>query len=340
MNFEDSDLETAKLSEQLLQTYEGLKKVAWHWFGYHFMVGPTPFAMSIFRTCASLDASTDGIGRQLLADLLNIGGRERDEGQYEQVLQKLAEMLVLERIVNSDWPEGTTFEYEPKAFKDGPQPELLVSFNGKRLVVEVKAPSLLRHIRNRGSNGTQLTYQGLMPLPMAEQAFGEKGITLPRDHPVADFLKSADRKFEGFRDGDTASLLVIVWDDHIYEPISVLMNEQSGLLTPRSFQRDPDTNAALKFPNVDAIVALRHLNYFVLASREEQLLDRLDGMDFGDHRALPNKSIGVSNPEAVSSHVYDQLRALPFGHDALIGAEYRVQDMVSWVGGEQNVKEE
>lgn len=332
-------MDVEKFEEQMLQAYDGLQEVGWHWFGYHFLNGPTPFAMSIFRTCASLDASTNGIGRQLLAELLSIGGRERDEDQYEQLLQKLAEMLVLERVVNSDWPEGTVFEYEPEAVRGSPRPELLVTCNEMRLVVEVKAPSLLRHIRNRASNRVQLPYRDSMSITTAEQISGEDGVTLPRDNPISDFLKSADRKFEGFRNGNTASLLVIVWDDYIYEPISTLMNESSGLLTPRSFQRDPDTGVPLKFPNVDAIVALRHLNYFILASRERPLFDRVDGMDFGDEQALPNVAIGVSSLEAVPQHVYDQLRALPFGHGALLGAEYHVTDMVFMVDTRQQDQE-
>ncbi|WP_417272084.1 hypothetical protein [Celeribacter halophilus] len=332
-------IDAEKFKEQMLQTWKGLQEVGWHWFRYHFMTGPTPFAMSIFHTCASLDESTDGIGRQLLADLLRIGGRERDEDQYEQLLQKLAEILVLERIVSSDWPEGTTFEYEPEAVRGGPRPELLVTSGNMRLVIEVKAPSLLRHIRNRASNATQLAYRDAVLRTTVEQISEDKGITLPRDNPVLDFLKSANRKFEGFRNGTTASLLVIVWDDYIYEPISVLMNERSGLLTPQSFQRDAETGAALTFPNVDAIVVLRHLNYFIAASREEPLGDRLNGMDFGSDRAMPNVAFGVSNIEAVPQHVYDRLRALPYGHDALMGAEYHVADMVFWVDVERYGKQ-
>lgn len=324
-----------KFSEQMMQVWTGLRDVGWHWFGYHFMNGPTPFAMSILNKCALLDESTEGIGHQLLAELICIGGRKRDEDQYEQLLQKLAEMLVLERIVSSDWPDGTTFEYEPEAIKGGPRPELLVTSDNMRLVIEVKAPSLFKHIRNRCANGTQLTYRDGMPLTAAQQVFHDSGTTLPRDNPVADFLKSADRKFEGFRDGSTASLLVVVWDDYIYEPISVLMNEQSGLLTPRSFVKDADTGAALAFPNVDAIVALRHLNYFISASKGKPLYDRVDGMDFGDNSALPNVSFPVSDHNAVPQHIYSQLRALQFGDSALMGAEYNVTDMVFWINAEQ-----
>lgn len=325
------DIKPEKFSEQMLQVWEGLRQVGWHWFSYHFRNGPTSFAMSILQTCASLDDCTKGIGRQLLGDLLQIGGREKDEGQYEQLLQKLAEMLVLERIIRAEWPADTTFEYEPQAIPNGPRPELLVTAGDTRLVIEVKAPSLLQHIRNRASNGTQLTYRDGVPLPIAEEISDDKGITLPRDNPVFDFLKSADRKFEGFRDGKTASLLVIVWDDYIYEPISALMNEQSGLLTPQSFKRAPNTDTALTFPNVDAIVALRHLNDFISASREEPLHDRTSGMDFGDDHAMPNVAFDVSDINAVPPHVYKQLRALPFGHEALWGAEYQVMDMVFWV---------
>lgn len=323
--------EAQNFADQMQNAWSALDKTGWHWFSYHFHNGPTPFARSILRACASLDSKTDDIGKQLLDDLLSIGGREKDRDQYEQLLQKLAEILVLERIITSDWPDGTTFQYEPEAVRGGPRPELLVVANNIRLAVEVKAPSLLRHIRNRHANGVQLAYRDGVPLPSAREISGGDGLTLPRDYPILDFLKSANRKFEGFRDGETATILVIVWDDYIYEPISVLMNGQSGLLTLNSFERDPETGEALKFENIDAVIAIRHLNYFIMGAGEEYIYDRNDGMDFGGDAAMPNVLFTVSEVRAIPDHIISRLRAYPYGHDVLIGAEYRVQDTVFWV---------
>jgi hypothetical protein len=219
--------------------------------------------------------------------MTSIGGRERDEAQYEQLLQKLGEMLVIRQLVSCPWPAGTTFQHEPAATPGGPRPELLVTYPQGSLIVEVKTPALLGHIRNRASNDTQLAYRGGVSLELAK-GLAQGSVTLPRDNPVLDFLKDGERKFAAFRsDPRTVSLLVIIWDDFIYEPISTFVNPGSGLLTDRSYARSGD-GTAQTYPTVDAIVVLRHLNYFIFGSREEALGDRISAMDFGGENALPN----------------------------------------------------
>lgn len=314
-----------------LKAIDGLAATGWHWFGYHFHCGPTAFAMSIMESCASINRRAANIGSDLLGELVGIGGREKDEAQYEQLLQKLAEILVIERVVNCPWPEATAFDHEPAANPGGPRPELLVTTPKYRLVVEVKTPGLLRHIRARQANDVQLAYRGGIPLNEA-QKLARGAVTLPRDNPVLDFLRDGERKFAGFRKKpDTTSLLVIVWDDYIFEPISVLVNEGSGLLTHNSYSRA--TNGAAEiFPNVDAIVALRHLNYFIAGSREEHLMDRQNGLDFGDSNALPNVLFTLPGARQMPDFVLDALRAYPHDDPGLrMFAEYNPQDIVFWI---------
>lgn len=329
---ENASMTPEQFGTLLMEAYGGVATVGWHWFGYHFHNGPTGFARSIMTACADIDDHTPGIGTVLFRELLAIGGRDRDNSQYEQLLQKLSEVLVIGRIVNCPWPQGTTFEHEPAATPGGPRPELLVTHPQGRLVVEVKTPALLDHIRKRGSNETQLAYRGSVPLEVARR-ISEEAVTLPRDNPVLDFLKDGERKFAAFRsDPSTASVLVIVWDDFIYEPISTLVNPGSGLLTDRSYARAPD-GTALRFPNVDAIVALRHYNYFTMGSREEPLGDRQSAMDFGDDNALPNVLFTSPAGRPVPQFVFDALRAVPHDDPELLRfAEYNVQDFVVWLG--------
>jgi len=282
-------------------------------------------------SCASINRRAANIGADLLDELVGIGGRERDEDQYEQLLQKLAEILVIERVVNCPWPDVTTFLHEPAANPGGPRPELLVSTPDGRLVVEVKTPALFKHIRARAANAVQLPYRGVVPLDVAER-LAQGTVTLPRDNPVLDFLRDGERKFAGFREEpNTTSLLVIVWDDYIYEPISALVNGASGLLTQSSYSRTA-TGTAEIFPNIDAIVALRHLNYFVAASREEPLIDRQNGLDFGDENALPNVLFTLPGARPIPDFVLDALRAYPHDDPGLrMFAEYNPQDIVFWI---------
>ncbi|MER9892052.1 hypothetical protein NKJ40_08090 [Mesorhizobium sp. M0119] len=314
----------------LTLAWEELEKTGWHWFSFHFFNGPRPFARCIIEACGRINDHSAGMGTTLFRELLSIGGVDRHQPHYEQLMQKLAEILVIERIVTSDWPEGTTFEHEPSAFSGGPRPELLVAFPGGRLVVEVKTPSMLNHVRQRHANGAQLAYRGVLTPDDARRTAGQDGLTLPRDYPVRDFLADADRKFAGFRDGNTASLLVVVWDDFIYEPISILANQRSGLLTPNTFERDQNGEPRT-YPNLDAVVVLRHLNYFIEGAAERDLMDRKDGMDFGDGRALPNVFFDVSGIDRIPVHVIERLRAYYYDDPGLLAmAEYNIQDVVFW----------
>jgi hypothetical protein len=95
-------------------------------------------------------------------------------------------------------------------------------------------------------------------------------VTLPRDNPILDFLHDGERKFAAFKEeGSTTSLLVVVWDDHIYERISTLVNEGSGLLTPDSFARQTDRTAET-FSNVDHVIPIRHMNHFVEGAADDR----------------------------------------------------------------------
>jgi hypothetical protein len=68
-------------------------------------------------------------------------------------------------------------------------------------------------------------------------------------------LYSANENFEGFKkyDNNFCGILVIVWDDYIYEPLTSLVSQSSGLFTDASFAKDKNNNI-LRFNNVDGVV--------------------------------------------------------------------------------------
>ena len=163
-----------------------------------------------------------GLGRQLIRDLGAIGGIDRHEPHYDQLMQKLAEILVLRQLLALSWPGGTTFEHEPALTRHGKRPELKVVTPEHVYLFEVKTPSLTAHARNRAKNDLQAPAR-MFERDILDRLAGEGGLTLPRDNPVKDFLIDAELKFAPFKAATRAtSLLVIVWDDHIYEPITVL----------------------------------------------------------------------------------------------------------------------
>jgi hypothetical protein len=68
-----------QFGQLLIEAYAGISYVGWHWFAYHFNVGPTPFAKSIIEACAEIDDHAPSIGTELLREMTSIGGRKRDE---------------------------------------------------------------------------------------------------------------------------------------------------------------------------------------------------------------------------------------------------------------------
>ena len=48
----------------------------------------------------------------MINNIAAIGGREKDWKQYEQLLQRLAELMVLRQLVTHDWPFTAAFALE------------------------------------------------------------------------------------------------------------------------------------------------------------------------------------------------------------------------------------
>lgn len=327
---EELDVETrGRLLKQALIAIGAAQ--GWHWFTYHFsMLPPHPLVRSIVDACAECERKLPGLGSRFIEELAKISGKEKHEPHFDQLLQKLAEVLVLRQLLSLNWPVGTQFQHEPAVSANGKRPELRVLTPKSNFLFEVKTPSLLEHIRARRMNAVQVAGR-VLPLDPLKKFAGDGGLTLPRDNPVKDFLQDADAKFAQFKAVQPeTSILIIVWDDFIYEPITVLRHEHCGLLTPNSYLKD-QAGAAVGFPHVDAVVLVRHLTYLYRATRDEALEERAHAMDFGNDRALPNVIISTKDPELIPDFVRDGLRALPLDHPLIQrAADYRPKDVVFW----------
>lgn len=303
----------------------------WHWFQFHFsFFPPHPFARSIVDACADCEMRIEGLGSQFIHDIANIKGKEKHQPHYDQLLQKLAELLVLRQLLGLAWPQGATFEHEPAVQAQGKRPELRVVTPDGAYLFEVKTPSLLEHAKSRWENALQAPGRTLPQEHLAQLAAGN-GLTLPRDNPVKDFLIDADKKFEQFKAvSPYTTILVIVWDDYIYEPVTVLTHQQCGLLTSNSYFKDAE-GQAMKFPNTDGVVIVRHLNYIIEAAAGRDLIDRNHALDFGTAKDLPNVLIPITDPLDLPNFVGEGLR-LKTLDDPLCqnAAEYHAQDMVMW----------
>lgn len=320
-----------ELQAFFLLTFDKINSTTWHWLRFHYSaIPPHPTAIQIADVCSRIEAGAPGLGVLFVDNIVALRDQEKHEPHYEAMLQVLAEMLVIDQIMLMPWPSDAAFRYEP-AGRTGKRPEFEVVVADARYLFEVKAPSLLAHKRMRQAREIQLPGRALPREAIETLAKGEP-ITLPRDNPVKDFLLSAESKFADFEAKDGANILVIVWDDFIYEPITSLINERSGLLTKDSYLKDANGNA-VEFLNVDAVVAIRHLSYFYEGLADRPLPDRNGIFDFGGNGALPNVLFptpwGRKIPEVIASG----LRAVDYRHDGLqLFADYRPQELVFWIG--------
>lgn len=309
----------------------------WHWFQYHFQFyqwgQEHPFAARIVEACLECEKEMKGFAKSFLDKTFSISGRKKYQPHYEQLMQALAELLVIRQMVAFEWSETPEFTYEPSPEGFDKNPELSIEFDEYEVGVEVKCPSLLEHSEERSRKPFQIPARSLARESLNSILGGEESenVILPRDNPVKDFLISSDDKFLPFKKKEKQfyGVLAIVWDDFIFEPISALISTSSGLFTQRSFACDED-GEPLKFENVSGVVMIRHLHQFVRAAGERPLLDsKRHVLDYGKDGEFPPKAF-VPNPyaEDVPQEVLDSFQAyLPSPE---MGAEYQPIDVISW----------
>jgi hypothetical protein len=306
----------------------------WHWFQYHFSrIPPTPFGQSLVDACIRLEQIETGRGLAHLKEIARIGGREKEMRDYDQILQKMAELLVINAVADMEWPALPGIRVEEQAPGSRKGVDCVVTLPEHRYGFEIKAPALLGHRENRAANSLQLPGR-YMPRDVMEMHVDQVGgkVTLPRDNPVHDFLASANEKFRAFKaQGPFTGILVIVWDDFIYEPITSLVHERCGLLTPNTYKNTAD-GQPVTYPSVDAVVLLRHLTYFTTAAAEQPLIDgRKHAFHLGGESALPNVVIPVREDVPIPTCILDGLWAWPLTDPWLQHAgDYHPSDFVWW----------
>ncbi|MFI9764986.1 hypothetical protein ACIHFB_44475 [Streptomyces sp. NPDC051963] len=320
-----------RAAELMSSIQNGPIRTQWHWLGYNFNPKTPGFAMVGGPTVMALaagDAVMPGFAAEQLKRLESFGGAEKDLGHYQQILAWYCEVLVVAHLAAYGWPAPAAFEMEPVAGGAKANPEVVIKLDGVgALGVEVKAADLRVHREQRASNGWQLNAR-----TAASEALRDKAVTFPRDNPVKDFLISADKKFAGFRatDPDFWSVLVVVWDDFVNEPLTALTSPASGLFTPRSFYRAD--GGAVEFANVDAVLLVRHQHHVVEGLAGRPLADsRAHLLDYGRPGGLPPHAL-VTNPagRALAAEFLAALHAVPV--EALnAAAEYNPGEMVMWV---------
>ena len=292
-----------------------------------------PFVEALLDVLLEIDKEIPGYAQRTADALMALGGTERYEPHYEQILQRLAEVHVVAQVVRAPWPTAMEFEDEPIAPGSAKNPELVARGEGHEIGFEVKAPSPLAQERSRRSRPVQAGGRVFTRSQTEHWAGGPKNLTLPRDNAVKDFLLSADAKFQGFRaeNSEFVGVLVVVWDDFIFEPITSLVHPASGLFTPNSFAFDAD--GPTPFASVDGVVVVSHLRILKNAMAEDG-----DTRPFEMGRQAFAYALDPARPPAyipnpygrgVPQAVREVLKAQPLEQLSNM-AEYHPQDLIHW----------
>lgn len=319
------------------EIFESNLMTSWHWFQWHFRHQLKnqyhPFSDAIVTAITEIDKKIPRYASKTIKTISCISGKEKYIPHYEQLLQVLAEIHVIKQLVQYKWSNLEKFEYEPKTSRCNKNPELLISYNGIEIGVEVKAPSLVYHINQRLTNPTQFVSRVLNKSHLEDISNVLGKITPPRDNPIKDFLVSANKKFEHFKYSrdNFYGVLVIVWDDFIYEPITALIHPNGGLFSDKSFFTD-NNGISIKFPFVDAVIVIPHLHQLMKASRDEPLIDNCkNAFDYGIDGEFPQK-VFIKNPFLSNGVPEEILMALQaYTPTYGLGAEYHSSDIILWL---------
>jgi hypothetical protein len=269
------------------------------------------------------------LGIHYINQLAHLGGPERDERRYEQMLQLFAEVFAIDRVLVMPWGDEAQLCFEPQG-TNGLRPEFRVVDKDGAYNFEVKSPSLLAHQRLRAGASVQLPVRITKEFTTSVQVKNPDAL-LPRDNPIKDFLVSADAKFSGFPRGSGANILVIVWDDFIYEPIGSLLSDFAGLLTSNSFYRLGEE--AVIFENVDAVICARQMNVFQEALAQRPLPDNRTGMfDLSSNPFTPNVFIPTPWGNSCPQFILESFGALMHDNERLQTiAEYRIPEYIHYI---------
>ena len=303
----------------------------WHYFKFHFnfytLGSEHPLAKSIIDACVSGESKIPGFATGIIDRIAAISGRENFTPHYEQLIQQLAELHMINQVIKFSW--NGLLQWEPTTNLSPKNPELLVPLSGGTTIgLEVKSASFLQHQEIRSSNPIQLPSRSNI-----KDRLGTLNITLPRDNPIKDFLISAESKFISFKTENPLFLgiLVIVTDDFVQEIVSSLLSPISGLLTPNSFAKTSN-GTALAFNSIDAIILIRHQHQFIAATRDEPFIDTCTHLlDYGSPASFPPKVL-VANPTGrpIPQAMLDCLQTVDIS-ELKHYAEYKPTDLIFWI---------
>lgn len=283
-----------------------------------------PLLSPLCISLGNVNEVSNGYAEEMIRRIVALKGKS--ENVMEEILSVFSEIFVANHAVNiSDSVDGVKYFVDEPGSREGKKnPEFRSIYKGMSYCVEVKKPKLISHANTRNKP---------MHLPARAAAIkitDKENTTFPRDNPIKDFLISAQSKFEAYIDDypDDYRFLFIMWDDHMYEPISSILHSYQGLLTEGTFFRDANNNA-VKFPLIDGIIIVKHLQNFRSALLERPLNDEIRH-SFQYKKKYPLHAF-IQNPQGrkVPEEFIDVFDCMP---EVLFDrfSDYAITDFVQW----------
>lgn len=318
--------------ESLQQYYIQLIAGQRAWLSYHLSrETQTPFGTRLLNALAACEVRESGLGRDLVRGFAEIRyvpaahNLVAWKAGFEQLIQKFAELLVCRVLCEIPWPDVNRIECEPKNPRTGARPEFVVYTPSRTWLFEVKCPAFVKHQENRRANPAQLPVRSfLRDIPFLEGA----EVTLPRDNVIKDFLASAERKFAGFNEHSRTGILVVVWDTHMYEAVSVLAHDEVGLLTENSWLQKE--GARVPFSSVDGVIVINRQEELKAAAQERYDCLAADPFAIVREGSLPNvwcPNVGVGELDPLIAQAFDAWPVDAVG----IASDYAKMDFVTWL---------
>lgn len=301
------------------------------WLSVHLVAGATtPFGERLLEALAAIDVRLPGAGSRFVEELAAIryvpalDDPAAWRAGFEQLIQKLGEILVARVLFEAEWPEGTSFTLEPTNPVTGAKPEILIDTPAHQWLFEVKCPAFIDYQDRRDANGRQLPVRG----PLGNMPGMRDGTTLPRDNVLKDFLISAERKFRDFSTKPRTGLLVVLWDGYIFEITSALSHTEAGLLTDKSwYQRD---GIRVPFTAVEGVIILNHLEVIKVAAQEKWQARQDDPFRIETVGQPPNVWCPNLGRGALDPDIARLFNARPLDEVAF-AADYAPKDFVMWI---------
>lgn len=106
----------------------------WHWFSYHFgfylIEKEHEFAKNIVDTCLDCENYIPNFATDMIDSISILCGKPKYERHYDQLMERLSEILIVNQIVNYKWSKNIKFLYKPSE-------EIIIDLKDNKIGIDI-----------------------------------------------------------------------------------------------------------------------------------------------------------------------------------------------------------